>query len=95
MTENQINTKMAKLRKTLTPTMIEDLEAMDEQQLHDRIVQAETNIHEIDKEEEANVQLKVLKEQLKDAAAGFKDGKKFQKAITSYCLCLLEQNGKI
>lgn len=93
--ENALKEKLFKLRKIIPHGMVEDFEAMDEDGLHSRIVQSGVNIHETEKAEDADEDLKSLKEKVKEAKGPYTDAKKVQKAIASYCLCLLEQSGKI
>lgn len=92
---NALQEKMFKLRKVVPADMVEEFQALDEEGLHARIVKSGENIYETEKAEEADEDLRALKEDLKEARGPYTDAKKLQKSIASYCYCLLETMGKI
>ena len=71
----------------------EELDAMGADELRAAIVNAEGNLKTIAEEMEANEQFVALRTQYKDASAGYRDGKKAQKAVIEYALALLEAKG--
>lgn len=71
-----------------------EMDAMTADGLRAAIVAANGNLKTIADEMEANEQFVALRTQYKDAAAGYNDGKKAQKACIQYALELLEQKGQ-
>lgn len=86
--------KLKKLKKKLSQTLIEELDAMDEDQLRRRIVMSETNLHDTDQARQNDEDLVALKEKAKNAEAPYKETKAHQTAIIQYCVILLQQKGK-
>lgn len=92
--ENALQEKMFKLRKKISEEQVHELEAMDTERLHERIVESEVNLHDIEKRRSCDGDLASLKEKLKDASAPYREEKAAQTAIANYCACLLDQRGK-
>lgn len=85
--------RMHKLRKKVHPDVIEEVEAMDEEELRRRISQCETNVLESEKAKAADENLRALKEQVKEANAPYAETKKVQRAIAEYAACMLDKKG--
>ena len=81
---NSIQAKLHRLRKVIPDGVPEELEAMDATGLKNRIVQCELNIHETEQAKEADTELAVLQERIKDMKAPYTDAKKVQTAIAQY-----------
>lgn len=67
---------------------------MSAEQLRAAIVDATGNLKRIAEEMEANEQFCALRDQYRDASAGYRDGKKAQKAVIDYALALLDAKGQ-
>lgn len=89
-----LSEEMFSLRKKIPEDMIQDIEAMDVEQLHERIVQSERAQFEAKMAKKADADVLLYKEKLRDASAPYSDVVKTQKAIASYAAALLEKNGK-
>lgn len=85
--------RMNKLRKKIPPDLIEDIEAMDEDQLRKRISESECNILESEKAKAADTELAALKAKVKEMSGPYNDAKKLQRAIAEYSACLLDKKG--
>lgn len=88
-----LENKMHKLRKKLPIDVIEELEAMGEEALRERISQCETNILESEKAQACDGELAALKEKLKEVQGPYQDAKKNQRAIAEYAACVLDKMG--
>jgi hypothetical protein len=88
--------KMFQLRKKLKDDdFIQELEAMSHDELRERIVQCELNIHDVERAVESDEELKKLSLKRKELSAPYAEAKKRQQFIERYCTCLLEQKGKV
>lgn len=87
---NALQMKMAKLRKKIGQDLALELDAFDESALRGRIVQCEINVYESEKAKEADDDLTGMKLAAKEAGLPYADVKKMQKAIATYCSCLLD-----
>lgn len=92
---NALSTRMFKLRKRLDEGLIDELEALSEDDLRTRLARCETNIHATEMALEADDDLKAKATAYKEAAASYNDAKKHQQDIARYCSCLLDQRGKL
>lgn len=87
--------KYEKIEKALGKEMLQELEALNSKEaLEKRIAQAEGAIKHAHDELEANEEYQARRQAVLDMSAGLKEVKKRQKAITEYCLHLLEEGGK-
>lgn len=87
--------KLFKLRKKLSETEVEELEAMDDSQLKDRIARCEANVEESERARDNDDELRSLKEQVKDAAGPYRDSVKHQRLIAKYATLMRESRGKV
>lgn len=71
-----------------------ELDGMTADQLRAAIVAAEGNLKTIHDDMEGNEEFCALRQSYKDAAAGYNDGRKAQKAAIQYCLELLDAKGQ-
>lgn len=83
--------RMKKLIKRIPQDVREEIEDLDVSGLKSRIARCAMNIHETSKAKDADVGLKELKEQVKNAAAPYKEASASQKAIAEYCACLIDR----
>ena len=83
------------MMKNLPTGWKDEADKMNEAQLRAVIVESSNNLRTVDQEMEENDALQRLKAKAKDAAAGYNDAKKSQKAKIAYALQCLESNGKI
>jgi len=87
--------KFEKIEKTLGKEMLQELEALASRaSLEAKIAEAEGAVKRTVDELEANEEYQARRQGLLDMSAGLKDVKKRQKAITEYCLHLLEEAGQ-
>jgi hypothetical protein len=91
----QLRTRMFKLRKKLDPDQVDDLDAMDAEQLRNRIAQCETNILESEKAKAADSELVALRARVKEMNAPYAEIKKIQRALAEYAACLLDERGQV
>lgn len=88
--------KLFKIRKKLSSTEVEELEALtSDQELRDRIARCEANVEESERARDNDDDLKDLKQQAKDAAAPYRDAIKHQRLIAKYATLLRETRGKV
>jgi hypothetical protein len=87
--------RMEKLQKKMAPDVIEELQAMGAAELKARIVLSQANLSENEREQDADDELARLKDELKNAAEPYRDAKKLQSQIATYCTLLLEQKGAL
>lgn len=92
---NALQEKLFKLRKKMNPDLIQELDAMSEEDVRKKIVEAEGHIHETEQAKDADEGLAELKEKAKEAAAPYNETKKTQTNIVKYCTGLLVQMGKL
>jgi len=71
-----------------------ELDGMTADQLRAAIVNAEGNLATIKASMEENAEFCDLRQKYKDAAAGYNDGRKAQKACIEYALELLDAKGQ-
>jgi hypothetical protein len=87
--------RMEKLQKKMDMDVVEELEKMDVAELKARIVLSQANLSENDREQDADQELARLKDELKNAAEPYKEARKCQSQIATYCTFLLEQKGAL
>ena len=86
-------TKMAKLKKKIPDTLVDELEAMSVDDLKARIVRCEVNLHETEQAKTKDAELELAKAKVRELQEPYTDAKKLQSAIIAYCTCLLDQKG--
>lgn len=86
--------RLEKLQKKLPPMIIEELTALDTVALKARIVLAQANLAENEREKDADLDLLAAKNTYKNLGAPYKEAKTEQTSIATYCTLLLEQRGK-
>jgi hypothetical protein len=74
---------------------LDDVAGMDGAKLRSEIIQAESNIREILKEQAADEKLQGARELVKDFVGGYNDAKKAQRAKIDYLLHLLDERGEL
>ena len=85
--------KLEKLEKALGLETVNDLHAMNADELKARLIQAEQGIKLAEDELDANNEYQTLLESKKAMEEGLKDVKKRQNAIIKYSLHLIEEKG--
>lgn len=83
---------LEKVIKALGEDTVKELEALSKEQLHNRIVAAETSMEEVAKDLEANLAYQEIKENKKALEAGKREVDKRQKAIIKFALHVLSGN---
>ncbi|MFO0559507.1 MAG: hypothetical protein U0269_15935 [Polyangiales bacterium] len=74
---------------------VDEVAGMDGAKLRSEIIQAESNIREILKEQAADEKLAGARELVKDFVGGYNEAKKAQRAKIEYLLHLLEERGEL
>lgn len=87
--------RIAKLKNKIVPSMVEEIEAMDRDQLKRRIALCESNILESELMKDRDEHLKALREQASEASAPYREIKATQRAIAELAACLLDQSGRV
>lgn len=82
-----------KYKKKLPTGFAEDAESLDEEGLKKKILEAEGNLSNVEREMDADQKLQAAKDDVKDLAAAYKDAAAAQKAKIKYCVFLLETRG--
>lgn len=95
MERNALQTKMFKLRKRMNADLVKELDAMSEEDMRKKIVEAEGVIHESEQAKDADEELADLKEQVKNAIAPYNELKKTQTNIVKYLTCRMDENGRL
>lgn len=91
--EVALENRMFKLRKKIPEDLVEEIDAMDEGDLRQRISESECNILEGEKKKAGDTELNSLKEKVKEMMAPYNDAKKLQRAIAEYAACQLDKRG--
>ena len=86
--------KLEKIEKLLGPDVVSELAGKDAQALNQAIVNAEQRTKKAEEELEANEKYQELKESVKAMSLGFRDVRKFQRAVIAYVLHQLELKGE-
>lgn len=86
--------KVEKVKKVLGNLTVEELDALPENDLKQRIVQASAAMKQVQDELDANEKYQELKEQVAAMVQGKKEVDKRQKAIVKYALHRIEEIGK-
>ena len=86
--------KFEKLLKSLSPDTVKELEALNVEELKNKLVGAEQAINQAIDELEANEEYQELLESVKAMQAGMKEVKKRQNAIIQFSLHLMESKGE-
>ena len=81
----KIINKMPEFKETADAASVEDLKKI--------IVSCEGNLHDLGKEEEANIKLSSARAIVKDESLQYREGRKAQNAKIQYALFLLESKG--
>lgn len=87
--------KFEKALKNLDVETVKELEALDEQELKKRIVDANQSMQQVADELEANEEYQELKESIKAMTAGVKEVNKRQNSIITVCLAQLSSKGQV
>jgi hypothetical protein len=85
--------KLEKAYKNLDVETVKELEALDEQALKKRVVEANQAMQQVANELEANEEYQELKESLKAMSAGKREVNKRQNSVITVCLHMLESKG--
>ena len=73
---------------------VEDAAGMDGDRLRAKIVRAEEQLREVEREQGADEKLAGAREIVKDLAGSYNDAKRAQRAKIAYSLHLLEERGE-
>lgn len=92
--KTELEKRMHKLRKKfekkmLQPDLANELEALAEGDLRERIAQCEQAILESERAKAGDHELTSIKEQIKELSAPYAEVKQAQRAIAEYCACVL------
>lgn len=85
--------KLARIEKSLGKDTLAELDALAEEGLKSKVVEAETAVKVASDELEANDKYQELKDSLKAVSSGLSEVKKRQRNIVQYSLHLLEEKG--
>jgi len=84
---------LAKLKKTLSQTAVDELDAMSKDDLRATIVRCESNIKEAEDARDNCTELTEAKLKVKEIDGPFRDAVKYQRAKQRYAALRLEESG--
>lgn len=87
--------QLAKIKKTLSQSIIGDIDSMDNEQLKERLFMCDVNIKETREFLDNNQRVISLKEELKEIVGPSKDAMKHQNCIKDYAMHRLEERGAL
>lgn len=94
MAELELAKQIKKLKKKIPEGIVEEIDAMNSDDLRRRIARSEIAMHETQQAMKADAELSLLKEKVKEMAAPFKEARATQKAISEYAAIQLMKKGK-